>query len=150
MPPASLVAFDRQTLDRLVLTTPSTPSLGDSSPIFSPDGRWLAFIRRVDYWADDLYLLGLDADTLRRITFDARSISGVDWMADGRRLVWGSNRGGAYTLWKIGIDQGATPEPLYVTSGGVLNHPRLARQGHRLVYENWSYESNIWRLRHRW
>ena len=146
LPPASLVAFDRQTLDRLVLTTPSAPSLGDSSPIFSPDGRWLAFIRRVDYWADDLYLLGLDADTLRRITFDARSISGVDWMADGRRLVWGSNRGGASNLWKIGIDQGATPEPFYVTSGGVLNHPRLARQGHRLVYENWSYESNIWRI----
>lgn len=144
-PPASLVAFDRQTLDRRVLTMPPEPSLGDSGPVFSPDGRRLAFIRRTDYWADDLYLLGLDEDTLRRVTFDARSISGVDWAEDGRGLVWGSNRGGAYSLWKIGLARGATPEPLYVTSGGVLNHPRLARQGRRLVYENWSYESNIWR-----
>ncbi len=144
--PAGLVALDRRTLTRRTLTHPEENTMGDRQPAFSPDGRGLAFVRRVNYWADDLYVLALAEGTLQRVTSDARSISGVDWTPDGGYLVWGSNRKGSYHLWTIALGRDAEPEPLYVMSGGVVNQPQLARQGRRLVYENWSYESNIWRI----
>jgi Tol biopolymer transport system component len=65
-------------------------------PSMSPDGRRVASQRNNDIW-----LLELERGLLRRLTFDAASDSHALWSADGRRVVFNSNRSGAQDLyWK--------------------------------------------------
>ena len=69
---------------------------------------------------------------------------GLDWMPDSKRIVFSSNRSGTYDLWSL-PRSGGRPEWV-PASGGNLKAPSLARQGHRMVYENWLYDTNIWRV----
>jgi Tol biopolymer transport system component len=78
------------------------------------------------------------------LTDDGRSILGHDWMPDGDHIVFSSNRGGTFDLWKVSA-LGGTPE--WVPAAGMhLKAPTFARTRHRMVYENWHYDTNIWRL----
>ncbi|NKB87793.1 MAG: hypothetical protein GKS06_06190 [Acidobacteria bacterium] len=119
----------------------------DAAPAFSPDGQWLAFSRRgyaaAEVWAIRLDESGLAASSPRQITFEARTMMGHAWLADGRELLVSSQRDGTFSLWAYPIEGGT---PRWVPAPGEnLKEPSVARTGGRLVYENWNYDENIWR-----
>ena len=140
-------------LTRLSLTTgsrtpisdPPAGIMGDHSPAVSPDGRTVAFIRRTSGGASDVYTVSTDAGASRRVTFDEADITGVTWMANGRALVYSSDRAGGYSLWRVPAEGGA-PELL---AGGAarLKHPVSAAGADRVAYESWNYEINVWQVR---
>jgi Tol biopolymer transport system component/DNA-binding winged helix-turn-helix (wHTH) protein len=128
--------------DRAALTTPPAGTIGDHSPAASPDGRHVAFIRHASGGAADVYVMPIDGGSPRRLTFDESDLTGVDWAAGGRALIYSSDRAGGYSLWRVPL-AGGVPE---LVAGGAarLKHPAASRRGDRIAYESWHYEINIW------
>jgi Tol biopolymer transport system component/DNA-binding winged helix-turn-helix (wHTH) protein len=89
-----------------VLTDPPGDIAGDFFPRLSPDGRTLAFSRRITPGLEDVHLLDLGTGTTRRLTQDRRKLHGLDWTADGGAVVIASNRLGDFALWSVAVDTG--------------------------------------------
>jgi Tol biopolymer transport system component len=49
------------------------------------------------------------------VTSDNQDIIGLDWMPDGRSLVFASDRAGGYSVFRVPVDGGA---PQHVVAGG--------------------------------
>ena len=115
----------------------------DCDPLFSPDGSTILFNRKVG-WERDLFLLPSTGGYPRRITFDDRQIVGYTWSKDGRDIVFSSNRGGLWSLWRVSASGGA-PRPVQGV-GAPAYRPSISPKGDQLVYTQFFYSSNIWRL----
>jgi Tol biopolymer transport system component/DNA-binding winged helix-turn-helix (wHTH) protein len=134
------------------LTTPPPGIYGDYGPAFSPDGTRLAFVRALASDVEDIYLVALvpgDGTAAgapaepTRVTFDNAAIAGVEWLPDGKELVFASDRGGIYSLWRVSA-AGGTPR-LLAGSGTKIKHPSAARQRDVVVFESWIYDIGLWR-----
>jgi Tol biopolymer transport system component len=126
------------------ITSPPAESIGDHSPAISPDGRSIAFIRHSTGGAADVFIVASTGGAARRVTFDEADLTGVDWTARGRALVFSSDRAGGYSLWRVGVEGG---EPQLVAGGAArLKHPVSARAVDRVAYESWNYEINLWEV----
>ena len=138
-----LARLSLATGDRTGLTTPPADAVGDHSPAVSPDGRSIAFIRDSS-GATDVHVVSITGGAARRVTFDEADLTGVDWTARGRALIFASDRAGGYSLWRVGAE-GGTPQ---LVAGGAarLKHPVAARALDRVVYESWQYQIDIWRV----
>src|SRR5262249_14411160 len=99
--PYGIFLLSAETGDKRRLTSPP-PGTMDLFPVFSPDGQALAFGGWRSEFVGDLYVLSVAGNTPRgeprRLTFDDRTIGGLDWAPDGRRLIFSSNRGGSGNL----------------------------------------------------
>ena len=124
------------------LTLPSPGTLGDYNPAVSPDGSRIAFIRGINGATSDLFTIPIGGGTPVRVTWDNQDLVGVDWSADGRSLIYATDRAGGYTIWRAALDGGA-PE-LVVGGAAKLKHPSVARTSGRITYESWAYEINLW------
>jgi len=125
------------------LTLPPESS-GDISPAFSPDGETLAFIRSNSLTSEDLYLISTRGGEVRRLTADERRIHSLAWTADGSEIVFSSNRGGGFSLWRVAVS-GGTPGRVAVPGQDAYS-PAISRQGNRLAYNVSFLDSNIWRI----
>ena len=124
------------------LTLPSPGTLGDYNPTVSPDGSRIAFIRGINGATSDLFTIPIGGGTPSRVTWDNQDLVGVDWSADGRSLVYATDRAGGYTIWQARLD-GTAPQ-LVVGGAAKLKHPSVARTSGRVTYESWFYEINLW------
>jgi Tol biopolymer transport system component len=138
-----LFLLSLDTLEKRRLTSPP-PTFGDSQPAISPDGQQVAFVRIRNQNNGAIYLLPLTGDEPKQLIGDLRNVSGVKWTADGRAVVFSSNRTGNFNLWRMAIAGGA-PELVAVAGKGVYN-PAISRQGDRMAYNERFLDSNIWRL----
>ena len=134
-----------ETGEKQRLTSPANELLGDFSPRFSPDGKTLAFRRASSSENNDVYVLpvgvGGTADGApRRLTYRKDAISGFDWTADGRGIVFLAGN----TLWIISAS-GGMPERLAVSSDDA-DTLSVSRRGSRLVYQRHLFDLNIWRV----
>ena len=130
------------------LTTPSSLIVGDYLPRFSPDGFTLAFIRNLDNATQDIYLLNTLSPEIApvRLTWDTVPIYGLDWMADGKTIVFASGREGKKGLWRVENTGAKSPRlirEVHVEDPGSI---ALARSGGQMIYTDWTYEVNVWRV----
>lgn len=124
------------------LTNPPAAHIGDTSPAFSPDGRHVAFVRRISGSIGDVFVTQVgSSENPRRITFDNTDILGVDWVPDGSHLIFSSDRGGSIGLWRVPAAGGAVT--LVAGGGAKLKHPSVARRTGSIAYEDWHYEINL-------
>jgi Tol biopolymer transport system component/DNA-binding winged helix-turn-helix (wHTH) protein len=147
--PYSIFLLSIETGTKRKLTSPPAESRWESIPAFSPDGRTLAFNRYASDINDAIYLLSLTSDGTplgepRRLTHDERAIQGLDWTADGRRIVYTSGQIGSTNLFAIPSSGGA-PERVSVADANPMLLS-VSRTGSRLVYERQQFDSNIWRI----
>ncbi len=149
--PSALFLLSTESGQKRRLTSPPAKSIGDSGPAFSPDGRSLAFARRLGYLASDIYLLAL-AEGLtpngepKRLTFRNLPSWSLTWTPDGREIVYGSGRFvESSSLWRISVSRSGEPERLPV-AGEEVDLPAISRRGNRLAYTKRSRDTNIWRL----
>jgi Tol biopolymer transport system component/DNA-binding winged helix-turn-helix (wHTH) protein len=127
---------------REALTLPAPGALGDHSPSVSPDGSRIAFVRAINGAIGDIHLLPFNGGAPSRVTSDNQDIIGLDWMPDGRSIVFASDRAGGYSIFRVPVDGGA---PQLVAGGSAkLKHPSVARGSGQIVYESWVYEINLW------
>jgi len=142
--PNSIFSLSVETGEKRILTSPRNELWGDFSPRFSPDGKTLAFRRASSTENNDVYVLrigvgGRPEGNPRRLTFRKDTISGFDWTADGRRIVFLAGN-----LWMISAS-GGMPERLAVTSDDA-DTLTVSRSGSRLVYQRHLFDNNIWRV----
>jgi Tol biopolymer transport system component/DNA-binding winged helix-turn-helix (wHTH) protein len=127
--------------------TSPPPGYLDRSPMFSPDGKRLAFIRStIAGVSNDIYVMFLNGGDPKRLTFDRRPIMGSPtWTADSREIVFSSDRGVATGLWRVAAT-GCIPTPV-AGPVGEAKWPSIPANGkNALVYEQGAFKSNIWRL----
>ena len=135
---------------RNLTSPPAGVDTGDTAPAFSPDGRTMAFSRRI-VGRSDLYLLRL-AEGYRlqgepkRVALDNRTNIGAAWTPDGRDIVFSSENGpgASLGLWRISARNPTGPRRLPVSSDNASS-PSVSRQGNRLAYAVNRSDINIWR-----
>ena len=71
------------------------------SPVFSPDGKHLAFSAPAG-GRNDIWIYAWQSDTLTRLTFDGESNSNPAWTPDGRRVTYSTVEKGSQSniYWK--------------------------------------------------
>lgn len=145
----AMKAPDSKGIDFLTLATgavrhftevPPT-DLEDTEPDFSPDGTLLGFIRWHASGVANVYVVPVSGGEPKRLTFDNLKIEGLTWEPDNRHLVFSSNRGGPFGLWRVDIDGG--PAERVPQAGRSAFTPSLSRDGRQLVYEEWTGATNI-------
>jgi Tol biopolymer transport system component len=106
-------------------------------------------LRTSSFSVDDIYVLPVASDGRplgepRRLTHNAQSVRGLDWTADGRRIVYSSGQFFSTNLFTI-LASGGAPERLAVADANPAA-VSISRSGSRLVYERDVFDSNIWRI----
>jgi Tol biopolymer transport system component len=124
----------------------------DRAPMFSPDGRHLAFIRRTGGWS--VHVLPLSpvmtpAGAPAGVTPEAVWVRGLDWMPDGRGLVFsGAGHLGQSRLRRISLGPDhLTPlgPPELLPFGEQATAVRISKTG-RLVYSAQFRDTSLWRV----
>ncbi len=136
-----LLLISTESGERKVVASPTDPFV--ASPRFSPDGKALAFVAGPGFLAQDVYLVPVSGGEPKRLTFDKRTIRGLAWTTDGKGIIFASDRGGLYNLWRVPVS-GGTPE-LVSAAGEDSYQPTVSRQGNRLAYLHERVNMNVWR-----
>lgn len=140
--PSGLVLIADDGTGERQLTTPPAGTIGDRYPVFSSDGKRLAFSRTTVAGVADIYLLDLPGGTPRRITNWERVIIGLGWSRDGDHLLAASLLDGGYRLVRLPLD-GGRPEVIFAGSEQLFEAAIDAAHG-QLVYVASDIEVNIW------
>jgi Tol biopolymer transport system component len=85
------------------------------TPRWSPDGRRIAFDSTAAATLGDIYVLEVSGGLPRRLTPEASGDAVPSWSGDGRWIYYGSNRKGAFQVWKVPVDGGPS---IQVTRNG--------------------------------
>jgi Tol biopolymer transport system component len=142
--PFRIVLINIKDGSRRELTLPPDQIIGDISPAFSKDGKWLAFLRAVSSGVSDVYIAPARGGPAQRVTFDSRYVLSLAWTPDAREIVFSSERGGNEALWQISAAGGtAVRVPL---AGPHVSDPAFSRDGRRMAYTQLTEDANIWRL----
>ena len=154
MAPGTASPQARQAIALLSLPDSTTRSLTfpppertDWSPAFSPDGKFVAFLRSSGPgMVDDLYVVPATGGDPKRLTFDNRDIDGaLSWTPDSREIIFSSTRSGPAALWRIAAPGGA---PSRVEGVGPSAYsPAIALKSQRLAYRSELVHVNLWLVR---
>jgi tricorn protease len=143
---------------RLLVSNPAN----ESRPLYSPDGRRLAFIS-TRTGNGDIYVLTLDTGDLKRLTFDDSNDQLDAWSADGSWIYFTSSSrdiSGMNDIFRVRVDGGT---PMQVTADAYTNEyfsapspdgSSIAFIGHGFGFSQWwrkghSHidESEVWLMR---
>jgi Tol biopolymer transport system component len=148
--PSRIVMMSPDSGERQELTSPPAGTFGDGMPRFSPDGKTLAFFRRLPdlYWKIGVISL---SSTASKVTFIEAAgkhpyMPPFAWTRDSRELVgplvWMDAES---RLWRVPAD-GHTPPVPVVGAIGSATDVAVAPQGGYLAYSRSEEDTNIWRL----
>ena len=124
-----------------IVTRPPQNELADVQPAVSADGKWLAYTRWHAFGVANIFLMPFTGGEARQITFDNLKVHGITWEPDSRHIVFSSNRGGDFGLWRVSV-AGDAPQRLPVT-GRAMDSPTMSADGHRIAWEDWTDNSEI-------
>ncbi|MBI3681945.1 MAG: PD40 domain-containing protein [Acidobacteria bacterium] len=143
--PLSIFLLDLEHNQRRRVSSPPAKTLGDSSPVYSPDGASIAFIRTGSLAVQDIYVLNLRDGKEKRLTTDSRRIYGITWNPLDGKILFSSARQARSRLWRI-APGGGTPEPV-LGVGDQASFLTISRNGRRLAYTRSVIDTNIWRYK---
>jgi Tol biopolymer transport system component len=119
-----------------------TVSQVDSYPVFSPDGKWIAFKRNVSGTEAQILVIRPGGGEARRLTSNPYPTRGLTWTADSREIVFASLRNGPDgSLWRVSLEGGA-PRPVSATLRDASD-PSISRQGLLAYREEWN-DTNLY------
>jgi TolB protein len=107
------------------------PSWRDEKPVWSPDGRQIAFVstRAGSY---DIYVMDAAGRNARRLTDHAALEHDPSWMPDGNSIVFTGERDGRGELYRVAVDSGKVDR---ITSGfdrAIM--PAVSPDGRQVAY----------------
>lgn len=107
----------------------------DLNPVYSPDGKHLAYLRQMVKHASDcqqLYLLNRESGAKRSLTAKLdRSAGNPRWMPDGKRLCFEADDAGLVNVFFVGIDRG---EPRAFPTGSSEKAMDIAKSDRMAAY----------------
>ena len=142
--PFALFLMSIEDLQPHQLTFPAGNIVGDQDPVFSPDGKSIAFIRVIGEGTPDVYTVAVSGGPARQLTFDKSAVFGLTWSADGKKIIFSSHRDGGQSLWAVSL-AGGEPERLPV-GGAIATGPTISRKGDRLAYTQGLIRPNLWSI----
>ena len=100
----------------------------DSSPSWSPDGKWIVFAsdRKGDGVNYEIYVMDADGGNTRRLTNNRVYDTSPSWSPDGKRIVFVSNPDGKHENYEI-----------YVMDNDGGNQQKLTNNPHRDSAPEW-------------
>ena len=105
---------------------------GDVNPAFSPDGKEIAFVRAIEGAVRDIYVVSASGGAPRQLTNDRRIVDTLTWTRDSSAILFSSDRGGKFALWKISR-HGGTPKRLPFGTEDATQ-PAVSPNNHLLLY----------------
>ena len=116
----------------------------DVSPAFSPDGRWLAFLRWENGATYTLWVVPQPGGDPKLLVTSPVPISSFAWKADSRTIVYGGGAISTGELRQVTIEGRQTIAPFVLQ--GASDEIAIAPKGGRLAYVLQNLDANIWRL----
>jgi Tol biopolymer transport system component len=112
----------------------------DSSPDWSPDGRWIVYTAEEDTKNINLMLLDLQTGSTRPLTEGAHLNLDPRWSPDGTRIAYVSTQpNGWFNIFILPIRDGEPGEPIQVTEDNAYSSRRLYFGTHDLhIQPTWS------------
>lgn len=139
--PASIHVLTLDTGHVQRLTTPPQNWDGDADPMFSPDGKQIAFLRSIDGAVRDVYVVQAGGGTPRRVTFDRLQIDSMTWAGHGSSIIFSSDRGGEFGLWKVSL-HGGVPRRLGIGQADAYQ-PAVSLRDHLMLFAK---RSSTWSI----
>jgi WD40 repeat protein len=78
-----------------------TESGYNEMPVYSPDGRWIAFLRYSSKWQSYLYVMPAEGGNMRALSDDTTDVSSFSWSPDGKYLVFISFDNDSHRYWVV-------------------------------------------------
>ena len=110
-------------------------------PRFSPDGKRIALTVTSDT-STDVWTYDLASGTLARLTTVGTANDRPEWTADGKRVLFDTNRRGGYALWSQPVDGSGPAEPVLEVPGTDIMEGVLSPDGRIVVYR--TGKQDIW------
>ncbi len=116
----------------------------DRQPVFSPDGKRVAFSSDRE-GNTDIWELDLASGGLRRLTTDKADDWDPGYTPDGTQILWSSKRSGNFEIWIAASDGSGARQ---VTADGVdAENPTMTPDGRWIVYASANPAHNgIWKI----
>jgi Tol biopolymer transport system component/C-terminal processing protease CtpA/Prc len=109
----------------------------DDNPIWSPDGKWIAYVSTRN-GNNDIYLAPVEGGQSRRLTWHSGNDTPSDWSPDGKSILLKAtrddNHNGAYT---IDVKTGRTNR-LFLDMM-TINNPRFSADGRSVIYTRFGF-----------
>lgn len=141
-----LILISRRTRERKWFRPAPRPTISRSWPVFSRDGKQIAFVHSPEGATADVYVADFPEGAERRVTFDNTPVKGIAWAANGRSLVVASYREkGRCSLWRVPLDDGALER--LTEAGSESWSPDISSAAEKLVFSRHVQNINIWRFR---
>ena len=143
------------------ITRPTRPAF-DFSPVFSPDGRRLAYTScetpglnlplllpgRCAVRVIDLDATFVPTAAPRTLTAQEVDPAGMAWSRDGKSIVFVGAGPDSVDLWRLWVDGTRSPEPLEIArnSGSHPEHPATVASRDRLVFSRYGWDGHLYRF----
>lgn len=108
-----------------------TPSPGNESPVWSPDGARIAYVSGAGLADSDIWVSSVGSGRLARLTRGAGLDAYPAWSPDGSSIAWTSERRGRLGIWVMAGD-GSRKRAL--TRGPNDAHLAWSPDGRRIAY----------------
>ena len=100
-------------------------------PSLSPDGLRVV-VKALD--EQEIWVMDLERNTRTRLTFDPADDSYPVWAPDGRRILFASNRGGSFDIYRRAADGTGAPELVWEAEGDQFPSS-ISPDGRQLIYQ---------------
>jgi TolB protein len=112
----------------------SAPGVDEGDPAWSPNGRWIAYVRRVQGSpVREVWLIRPDGSGARRLTSQGAKVFTPAWSPDSRRIAFSSDAGGeVFELYTVGVD-GKGLRSVATTAEGMFE-PSWSPDGSKIAF----------------
>jgi len=142
---AGIFTINLQTGEKTRITAPAAPFV-DHTPRFSPDGKFLAFIRYFSSFRREIFVVAANGGEPSQITSDDVRIYGLAWNNDSRKLFFTSFRAvNQLNLWQVSVGVGEEPQ-LIPTGSRDLQSLTISPNGRTIAFVEETADENIWEI----
>jgi Tol biopolymer transport system component len=111
-------------------------------PRWSPDGREIAFQAPSTNEGTNIYVVGAEGGQPRRLETGRSRVAAPSWSRDGKWIYFGSNRSGAWQVWKAPAHGGHAVQVTKKGGAGGLESP----DGKTLYYAKGLNVRGLWKV----
>ncbi|MGB4845319.1 MAG: hypothetical protein WBP16_12710, partial [Ferruginibacter sp.] len=111
----------------------------ETSPMVSPDGKWIAFSGR-QLGNADIYIMPVDGGDIKQLTFHSANDEVCSWSWDSKTVYFQSSRLGRISGFTVGVN-GGTPKAVFSDYFFLFDHNLVEHPSTGEIFFNDTWES---------